>query len=132
MERKQILAFMSLILVTLILSACGGSDSAESESSSANEPAMVDNIIIDFLENHYYAVVTGFYPDSCTRISEVRQEFNGSAFNLSLSTAKPGDLMCAQMLTEYEVSILLETGGLLPGEYTVDVNGVATNFTMTK
>lgn len=132
MERKQILAFMSLILVTLILSACGGSDSAESESSSANEPAMVDNIIIEFLENHYYAVVTGFYPDSCTRISEVRQEFNGSAFNLSLSTAKPGDLMCAQMLTEYEVSILLETGGLLPGEYTVDVNGVATNFTKTK
>ena len=87
MERKQILTLMSLIFVTLILSACGGSDSAESKSSSANEPAMVDMVTIDFRENHYYAVVTGFYPDSCTRISEVRQEFNGSAFNLSLSTS---------------------------------------------
>ncbi|UCD42892.1 MAG: hypothetical protein JSV69_04635, partial [Chloroflexota bacterium] len=118
MERKQILTLMSLIFVTLILSACGGSDSAESKSSSANEPAMVDNVTIDFRENHYYAVVTGFYPDSCTRISEVRQEFNGSAINLSLSTAKPGELICAQMLTQYEVNILLEIGGLSPGEYT--------------
>ncbi|UCF29305.1 MAG: hypothetical protein JSW42_06420 [Chloroflexota bacterium] len=130
MERKQVFTIISLMLVTLIISACGGSDSAESESSSANEPAMVDNVTINFRENHYYAVVTGFYPDSCTRISEVRQEFNGSAINLSLSTAKPGELICAQMLTQYEVNILLEIGGLLPGEYTVDVNGISTNFTM--
>jgi hypothetical protein len=34
------------------------------------------------------------------------------------------------MLTEFQVSLLLETGGLLPGEYAVEVNERSTNFTL--
>ena len=38
--------------------------------------------------------------------------------------------MCAQMIIHFEVALLIETGGLPPGDYTVDVNGLSTNFTL--
>jgi inhibitor of cysteine peptidase len=126
---KNLISIMVLIVMTgLLLAACGGSGSVESESTSASNAAMVDGVRVDFRENHYYAIVDGFYPDSCTQINDVQQEVNGNAFEFRLSTGKPDDLMCAQMLTQYEVALLLETGGLLPGEYSVDVNERSTNF----
>jgi hypothetical protein len=39
-------------------------------------------------------------------------------------------MVCAQMLEEYEVSLLLETGGLPPGEYTVGVNDRQATFSL--
>ena len=130
MGRKYFQGLIWIIFAGLLLAACGGSDSAEAETQSTNAAAMVDGVVVEFQGNHYYAIVNGFYPDSCTQISEVQQEVDGSTFNLTLSTAKPSDLMCAQMLTEFQVSLLLETGGLLPGEYAVDVNERSTNFTL--
>jgi hypothetical protein len=34
------------------------------------------------------------------------------------------------MISAFGVDLLLETGGLLPGEYSVEVNGVTTNFSI--
>jgi inhibitor of cysteine peptidase len=130
MERKFRLSVILLMFPILMLVACGGSNSAGNESISANDAAMVDGVVVDFRDNHYYAVVNGFYPDSCTQISDVQQEVNGEKFKILLSTSRPGDLMCAQMLTEFEITLLLETGGLLPGQYTVEVNGRSTIFTL--
>ena len=39
-------------------------------------------------------------------------------------------MMCAQMLEAYEISILLETGGLAPGEYTVEANEIEASFSI--
>jgi hypothetical protein len=128
---RNLTPIIALIIVTsLLLAACGSSDSTESESTSASSAAMVDGVTVDFRENHYYAIVTGVYPDACTQISDMKQEVNDKAFEITLSTARPGDLMCAQMIIHFEVALLIETGGLPPGEYTVDVNGISTNFTL--
>ena len=91
---------------------------------------MVDGVVVETINQHQYAVVNGFYPDPCTRISEVNQTVDGSRFVITLSTDRPDDLVCAQMLAEYEISLLLETGGLTPGEYTVEVNDRETSFSL--
>jgi len=128
---RKLTSIIALIIVTsLLLTACGSSESAESESTSASSSAMADGVTMDFRENHHYAIVTGVYPDACTQISDVKQEVIDNAFEITLSTAKPGDLMCAQMIINFEVALLIETGGLLPGVYTVNVNGISTNFTL--
>ena len=107
--------------------ATGDSDNLGEESS----PAMVDSVTVEQREDHYYAVINGFYPDPCTRISSVEQVVDGSTISITLRTDRPPDLLCATMLTSFEVDILLTTGGLLPQEYSVVVNdGPSTTFSL--
>jgi hypothetical protein len=91
---------------------------------------MVAGVSVDVNNNHYYAAVNGNYPDSCTRISDVQQEIDGDTIRFILTIDRPADLMCAQMITPFTVDLLIETGGFLPAEYTVDVNGITTAFTL--
>lgn len=119
-----------MLVLGLILVACASSETQVSEESAAGTPAIVEGVSIDFRNAHYYALVTGTYPDACTRISDVEQVVNGNTINIALSTDRPEDLMCAQMLSPFGIDLLVPTGGLLPGEYTVDVNGVTTAFTL--
>ncbi|MBK5101803.1 MAG: hypothetical protein JJE15_12540 [Desulfobacteraceae bacterium] len=120
-----------LVLVSVILLvACAADAQEQSSSKSAGSPAMVDGVVVETINLHQYAVVNGFYPDPCTRISDVNQTLDGNRFVITLSTDRPDDMVCAQMLAEYEISLLLETGGLLPGEYTVEVNDRETSFSI--
>ena len=133
MKRKILSTIILLSVSSLIVTACGGSGSQENSSTTSTAsgtPAMVAGVSIDVINNHYYAAVNGDYPDSCTRISDIQQKIDGDAIKFILSTGKPADLMCAQMITPFTVELLIETGGLLPGEYKVDVNGNTTTFTL--
>jgi hypothetical protein len=130
MNKNKVSIGLLIFAISILLVACGGSDEQASDSSASGTAAMVDGVTIDFRNGHYYAVVTGTYPDSCTRISDIVQDVKGEQFTITLSTAKPADLMCAQMITPFGVDILLETGGLLPAEYLVEVNDASTTFTL--
>ena len=125
MNRKTLwISFIAVLALGLLLSACDSDANGEDDDSEHAEgtAAMVDGVAVEEQTGHQYAVVNGFYPDACTRISDVDQDVDGSTININLLTSRPEDLMCAQMLTEYSVSILLEVGGLMPGEYTVTVD----------
>ena len=129
--KKNLVPFVVLLVaVSFLMAACGGSETEQSSPSSSGNPAMVDGVVVETINEHQYAVVNGFYPDPCTRISDITQDVEGSRFVISLATDSPDDMVCAQMLAEYEISLLLETGGLLPGGYSVDVNGVTTSFSI--
>lgn len=128
MSKATIWAALLILTALLLLAACAADQPQESSTKSVGNPAMVDGVVVETVGNHQYAVVVGFYPDPCTRISEVNQVVDGDRFVITLSTDSPEDMMCAQMLEAYEVSLLLETGGLLPGEYTVEVNDRETSF----
>lgn len=119
-----------VLLLSLILVACASSETQVSEPSAAGTPAIVDGVSVDFRNAHYYALVTGTYPDACTLVSDVEQVVSGNTIAIALSTAAPEDLMCAQMLSPFGIDLFIATGGLLPGEYTVDVNGATTTFTL--
>ena len=119
---------MSLLLLVLFLTGCASGETGE-EPATGNT-AFVDHVTIEMQAEHYYAKVEGNYPDSCTRVSDVDQDVDGSTFKISLYVDRPEDMMCAQMLSPFNVNILLEVGGLMPGEYTVDVNGVTSSFTI--
>ena len=77
-----------------------------------------------------HAVATGNLPDPCTRIDEVSQSRQGNVFTVRLTTARPADVACIQVIASFEEVIPLEVRGLPAGDYTVDVNGVRASFTL--
>jgi hypothetical protein len=130
MNKKIGMSLILMLVAMLMLVACQADTPQESSAKSTGNPAMVDGVEVVTRNVHQYAIVIGFYPDPCTRISEIEQNVDGDRFVISLSTDSPDDMLCAQMLEAYEVTLLLETGGLLPGEYTVEVNDREASFVL--
>ena len=124
------------VTVLVLLAACGGTSETQdpdSESPVGEEVtlAMVDSVTVEQRDNHFYAMVTGNYPDPCTSISSVEQIAEGNTISITLLTDRPADLMCAAVLAPFTIDILLTTGGLVPGEYSVIVNeGPSTTFVL--
>jgi hypothetical protein len=127
--KQKLMMSLSLSLI-LVVSMTGCASGETGEEAVTGNPAFVDHVTVETQAEHNYAKVEGNYPDSCTRVSDVQQKFDGSTFNIELMVDRPEDLMCAQMLSPFNVLILLEVGGAMPGEYTVDVNGVTSAFTL--
>jgi inhibitor of cysteine peptidase len=72
--------------------------------------------------------VKGNLPDSCTKIGKITTDREGNTFNVDISTTRPADQMCTQVLTPFEQNVSLDVRGLKKGIYTVKVNGVTATF----
>jgi len=93
--------------------------------------ANVNDIKILLLESfpvQIHAVVSGEHPDSCTKVDKVVTKREGDTFFVTITTARPADAMCAQVMTPFEEIVALDAVGLEAGVYTVDVNGVRDTF----
>jgi hypothetical protein len=116
-----------LVVVSLVLVACSSGDDEDAAGSKApcTDLAMVEGVTVEHRSGGSYAIVTVVYPDSCTRVSDMHQEVQGDTIEITICTARPPGVACAQMIAQVELEILLETGGLESGEYTVVVNDTA-------
>ncbi len=124
---KTRFVLLILVVVSLVLVACSSSEDEEKSESNApcTDLAIVEDVTVEQRSGGSYAIVTVVYPDSCTRVSDMRQEVQGDTIEITICTARPPDVMCAQMIAQVELDILLETGGLESGAYTVVVNDTA-------
>jgi len=126
---------MAVILISMLVACNSPTETAVNMNSENPEegssPAMVDSVTVEQRQDHYYAVINGFYPDPCTQISSVEQVVDESTISITLRTERPPDILCATMLTPFAIDVLLTTGGLLPQEYSVVVNdGPSTTFSL--
>ncbi len=87
--------------------------------------APVDSATVTFENEQWVVTVEGNLPDGCTEISEITQSVDGNVIKVEVSTTRPADMMCTQVITPYSESVVLETADLPNGEYTVAVNDVA-------
>jgi hypothetical protein len=107
--------------------ARGIHDEPATSATSTTSLAIVDSVVVEEREGQYYAIIQGNFPDSCTTTSEITQSVDGNIFDITMTTTSPPGAICAQMLAPFTEEVLLETEGLEPGEYVVDVNnGMAT------
>ena len=93
--------------------------------------ANVNDIEILLLESfpvQIHVVARGEHPDSCTKVDEVATRREGDTFFVTITTSRPVDAMCAQVMTPFEEVVALDAVGLKAGVYTVDVNGVRDMF----
>lgn len=107
---------IALVLLALfVLAAC----------SAQIQPVNVETVTTESREGTYTAVIEGQYPDACGEIGSTIQTVDGNTIRVGVLLAPPDpDMMCAQMLTPYTEEVPLDTEGLPPGQYEVQVNGV--------
>ena len=122
--------YLLALILTVVFLMVGCASTSEVGQEPSGSLAFVDLVAVEMQDEHFYAKVEGHYPDACARVSKVDQSFDGSTFKISLYVDRPEDMMCAQMLSPFKVLILLEVGGVTPGEYTVDVNERSDSFTL--
>ena len=115
----------------LVLAACQSSAEPQ-EAELGTGAAFVDTVEVEERDGEYWAVIEGFYPDAYSVYGGSKQVAQGDTIELTVTSTRPEDAMCAQVLTEMTEEILLFTDGFAPGEYTVIVNeGAMTTFTIT-
>lgn len=93
--------------------------------------ATVETIQVMTLESfpvQIHVVAQGYLPDSCTEIDKIKTEREGNNFNINISTKRPKDAMCTQVIVPFNETITLDVQGLKAGNYTVNVNGVKGSF----
>lgn len=75
-------------------------------------------------------LVKGWLSDSCTSLHQITQEREGNDFLITITTKRPADVNCLQMIMPFEESIALNVLDLQAGTYTVTVNRLSDTFTL--
>ncbi len=122
--------FVLLIVLLTVLSACQSSTEPQ-EAELGTGAAFVEEVRVEERDGEYWAVILGFYPDACSTYGGSKQEVDGNNILLTVTSTRPEELACAQVLTEMTEEILLDTDDLDPGEYELIVNDDrSTTFTI--
>jgi len=135
-----------LIFTALILSACQKTIGIESAVPSIVDSHNDIGTAVHYGEAEYIEsvlavypptwpeemriVVNGFLPDGCTEIYMINPVRYENKFTVKIYTKKDVGVVCTAALEPFEETIILDTGGLNGGNYSVDVYGVSTNFTL--
>lgn len=122
---------LPIILAMVLLAGCAPRGPKDSGEFIRGE-AVVENVEILFLESFplgVHAIASGYLPDPCTDIDEISVEREGNHFEVLITTLREAEVMCAQVIEEFEQNIPLDVYGLPAGDYTVTVNGIDAEFT---
>lgn len=101
---------------------------ADEEFIIADMP--VTDISVQILESFPYQidiVVKGYLGDACTELNEITQGREDNTAYVHITTKRPREAICAQVIKDVTERVPLE-GGFLPGSYKVTVNGVEKDF----
>jgi inhibitor of cysteine peptidase len=77
-----------------------------------------------------HVVVKGYLSDGCTKIDRITQERTDNDFSITITTIRPADLNCIQVIVPFEETIPLDVTDLNAGVYTVTVNNMSDTFTL--
>jgi inhibitor of cysteine peptidase len=95
--------------------------------------AGIEGIEIQLLEPmpvQVNVLVRGYLSDGCTRLDQITQEREGSDFSITITTKRPAELNCTQVIVPFQETIPLDVRGLTAGTYTVTVNRMSEAFTL--
>lgn len=75
-------------------------------------------------------VAKGDLPNPCTQVDEIQSRRQTDTFYFTITAVKPHDAVCTQQIVSFEEVFPLGVGELETGTYTVNVNGVESQFTL--
>jgi inhibitor of cysteine peptidase len=137
MKRFELIGLLAL---SMVLAACTGgtpvlATATPAEGEVLYGKATVEEVSVVFLESfplQVQVVAKGYLADSCTSIDEVIVKQADNTFTAEITTRRPAQEMCAQIVQPFEKNIPIDVYGLPAGDYTVDVNGVTARFTFNQ
>ncbi len=119
------------ILAMVLITGCAPGAPKDSGEFIRGE-AVVESVETVFLESFplgVHAAASGYLPDPCTDIDEISVKREGNHFEVLITTLREAEVMCIQVIEEFEQNIPLDVYGLPAGDYTVTVNGIEAEFT---
>lgn len=124
---------IGILLVAGLLAVGCSSEAEPQEVELGDGVAFIQTVEVEERDGEYWAVVEGWYPDACSTYGGSNQEVDGDTIHLTVTSTRPEDLACAQVLTDMTEEILLDTDDLDSGEYTliVNVDNAMTTFTIS-
>lgn len=126
--------FNKPILVVLVsLLSLNIANTAHAEEGFTTHRAKIQSIDILILESFPVQVhvrITGTLSDSCTTLEQITQKREDTTFILEVTTKRPVDVMCAQVMATFYESVSLDVAGLKAGTYTVEVNNMKDTFVL--
>lgn len=116
-----------------LIEAATGIHEPTAGPQTESSQVFVDSVVVEERDGEYVAIIEGNSPDSCSTVDSVEQTVDGNTIDLTISAVKPSGVLCAQVLTPFTEEVVLETEGLEPGEYTVNVDEgqATTSFTIS-
>ena len=90
----------------------------------------VNLLVMESFPVQVNAAVKGVLPDPCTQIGEIKSWQEENTFNFIVTAFKPHDVVCDQVLNEFEQVISVPVKDLKAGSYTVNINGIEKTFTL--
>jgi hypothetical protein len=76
-------------------------------------------------------VVEGYLPDGCSSTGDVMEAREGNTFHIVIPLIRPeGDIVCTQVVRQFNKVISIDISDLTVGEYDVQVNDRRTSFTL--
>ncbi len=135
-----------LIITALLLSACQPPIGMETTTPSPVDIPDDDSTAIQYGEAEHIEsvlvvyppswpeeiqiVVNGFLPDGCTEIYMIDPVRYENKYTVKIYTKREVGIECTAALEPFEETITLDANGLNGGNYSVDVYGKSTNFTL--
>jgi hypothetical protein len=107
---------------------------AAQQESTITDTAFVNSVEAETTDEGVVLTIRGDLPDACTELGEISQNVEASGDTITVKilveTERSPDVICAQVLTPFETSLVLDTSDLAAGTYLIDVNGVSTEITI--
>jgi PBP1b-binding outer membrane lipoprotein LpoB len=112
-----------------------GSDEIETVPSIGEEDSenlalveKVEVLKVDKKSGRAEIMVSGMLPDPCTEISEVKTDKVENTFNITVTTYRDPEAMCAMVIKPFEEKINININDIDPGNYIIDVNSITSAF----
>jgi len=128
--KLKILAFLlALALVSIVTaSACQCvTDQQDIEISLAPIHDVQINIAESYPEQ-IFVYIKGGLRDGCTNFHDIETQRSGNIIDITVTTERPMDIICAQVYGYFEKNVPLGSNFNSGDTYTVNVNEVTTSF----
>ena len=90
----------------------------------------IDILILESFPVQVLVRITGTLSDRCTTLGQINQKRQDTIFTLNITTKRPVDAMCAQVMATFYESVSLDVTDLKAGTYTVEVNEMKDTFVL--
>lgn len=133
-DQQAIIDFAQSLLAQVAAAAAAPGDTVPADSTNIiTGEAMVESIEVRILESNpvqIEAVVHGFLPDACTTLADSSVGLVGNTYQITLTTSRPADQMCAQVVTPFEQVVKLGSPEPATGVYEVQAGEIVESFTL--
>lgn len=130
---KNIISSSVLTLTITVVLGITGCRSEATEPQTEVRPAPIHEVRVSIAESYppqVFVYIKGGLSDSCTIFHDLTTERKDNTINITVTTERPKDTVCAQVYSYFEKNVALGSDFKSGETYALNVNDYKTSFVM--